>query len=92
MLKNKPHLRESGLAYELFSRPLYFKINFSERMYWICFQNVVLPVTVFIKQAVGPRDVMAKVSKLDLQSRYYIHFRTNTLEKGMNPFIISSYG
>ena len=27
------------------------------------------------------------VSDFELQSRYYVHFRTNTLEKGMNPFI-----
>ena len=28
------------------------------------------------------------VSEFELQSRYYVHFRTNTLEKGMNPLIL----
>ena len=39
-----------------------------------------------------PRGVMVKamdcgilVREFELQSRYYIHFRTNTLGKGMNP-------
>ena len=28
-----------------------------------------------------------EASKFELQSRYYVHFRTNTLGKGMNPLI-----
>ena len=39
-----------------------------------------------------PHGVMVKalnlgilVSEFELQSRYYVHFRRNTLEKGMNP-------
>ena len=42
-----------------------------------------------------PRCVMAKsmdceivVSEFVLQSRYYVHFRANTLGKGMNPLIL----
>ena len=42
-----------------------------------------------------PRDVMVKamdcgniVSKFVPQSRYYVHFRANTLGKGMNPLIL----
>ena len=40
------------------------------------------------------RDVVAKVldcdiivNEFELQSHYYVHFRTNTVEKGMNPLI-----
>ena len=40
------------------------------------------------------RGVMARalaselgVNELELQSRYYVHFCTNTQEKGMNPLI-----
>ena len=47
----------------------------------------------------GPRGVMVKamdfgivVREFVLQSRYYVHFRTNTLGKGMNPLTPSSYG
>ena len=42
-----------------------------------------------------PRGVMVKavdcgivVREFVLQSRYYIHFRANTLGKGMNPLIL----
>ena len=47
----------------------------------------------------GRRDVVAYeqniyivVSGFELQSRYYVHFWTNTLEKGMKPLILSIYG
>ena len=46
-----------------------------------------------------PRGVMVKamdcgivVSEFVLQSRYYVHFRANTLGKGMNPLILPSLG
>ena len=46
-----------------------------------------------------PRGVMVKamdcgivVSEFVLQSRYYIHFRANTLGKGMNPLILPAMG
>ena len=46
-----------------------------------------------------PRGVMAKamnggvvVSEFALQLRYYVHFRVNTLGKGMNSIILSSMG
>ena len=32
------------------------------------------------------------VSEFEPQSRYYVHFRTNTLEKCMNPLITPNYG
>ena len=42
-----------------------------------------------------PRSVMVKamncgivVREFVLQSRYYVHFRANTLGKGMNPLIL----
>ena len=47
----------------------------------------------------GPRGVMVKatdcgivVSEFVLQSRYYVHSRTNTLGKGMNPLILPAMG
>ena len=46
-----------------------------------------------------PRGVMIKamdceivVSEFILQSRYYVHFQVNTLEKGMNPLILPAMG
>ena len=46
-----------------------------------------------------PRGVMVKamdcgivVREFVLQSRYYVHFRANTLGKGMNPPYPPSYG
>ena len=32
------------------------------------------------------------VSKFIFQSRYYVHFRPNTLGKGMNPLILPATG
>ena len=46
-----------------------------------------------------PRGVMVKatdcgivVNEFVLQSRYYFHFRGNTLGKGMNPHILPAMG
>ena len=46
-----------------------------------------------------PRGVMVKamdcgivLSEFVLQSRYYVHFRANTLGKGMNPLILPAMG
>ena len=46
-----------------------------------------------------PRGVMVKamdygivVSEFVLQSRYYVHFRADTLGKGMNPLILPGMG
>ena len=43
----------------------------------------------------SPRNVVTivlnydlEVSKFEMQSRHYVHFRTNTLGKGMNPLIL----
>ena len=32
------------------------------------------------------------VSEFEFQSRYCVHFRTNTREKGMNPLILPAMG
>ena len=37
-------------------------------------------------------DSRIVVREFELQSRYYIHFRTNILGKGMNPFILPAMG
>ena len=53
------------------------------------------PVTEKLPYEKCPRGVMVKamncgivVREFVLQSRYYVHFRANTLGKGMNPFIL----
>ena len=61
-----------------------------------------LLVVIFSSQMVGgrcPRGVMVKTmdcgiveSEFVLQSRYYVHFRTYTLGKGMNPLILPAMG
>ena len=47
----------------------------------------------------GPGGVMVKamdyriaVREFELQLRYYVHFRTNTLGKDMNPLILPNMG
>ena len=56
-------------------------------------------IIYFDKSGACHRGGMAKsldcgivVSEFALQSRYYVHFRTNTLGKGMNPLILPSMG
>ena len=46
-----------------------------------------------------PRGVMVKaidcgivLCEFELQSRYCVHFRTNTLGKAMNPLILTAMG
>ena len=53
------------------------------------------PKATIIFQGGCPRGVMVKamdyetvVSEFELQSHYHVHFRTNTLGKGMNPLIL----
>ena len=54
---------------------------------------------VLQKEGGGPRGVMIKamdygivVNEFVLQSRYYVHFRANTLGKGINPLILPAMG
>ena len=37
-------------------------------------------------------DCGLEVSEFELQSCYYVHFRTNTFEKAMNPLILRAVG
>ena len=37
-------------------------------------------------------DCRIVISEFELYSRYYVHFRTNTLEKGMNALILPAMG
>ena len=55
----------------------------------------ILEGTVYISPGTNTRGVMVKgldngivVSEFELYSRYYVHFWTNTLAKGMNPLIL----
>ena len=58
-----------------------------------------LPNSSILARERGPRGVMVKtldcrivVSEFELQSRYYDHFRTNTLAEGMNRLILPAMG
>ena len=66
---------------------------------WLFKQSVLIntrPNKTHQKEQKGcPRGVMVKamncgivVREFVLQSRYYVHFRANTLGKGMNPLIL----
>ena len=48
----------------------------------------VYPCGVMVKAM----DCGIVVRKFVLQSRYYVHFRANTLGKGMNPLILPAMG
>ena len=61
-----------------------------------CIDNQAINIVLeFCSGGGGPRAVMVKAlgcgiveSEFEPQSRYYVHFRTNTLGKGMNPLIL----
>ena len=60
---------------------------------------VYMLVTATQQKRGGPHDVMVKamacgivVSEFVLQSRYYVHFRANTLGKAMNHLILPAMG
>ena len=67
-----------------------------------CYDNIcIYPTPFIISTPPGgcPRGVMVKVMNCGvevrefvLQSRYYVHFRANTLGKGMNPLILPAMG
>ena len=57
--------------------------------------NCVVCKGDYVEKRGCPRGVMVKamdcgivVREFVLQSRYYVYFRANTLEKGMNPLIL----
>ena len=61
------------------------------------YQRCLFHYLVFVNSSKGggPHGVMVKamdcgiiVSEFVLQLRYYVHFRANTLGKGMNPLIL----
>ena len=61
--------------------------------------NGIVTLVVYLIPGGCPHGVMVKVrdcrivvSEFIFQSRYYIHFRANTLEKGMNPLILPAMG
>ena len=47
-----------------------------------------VPVGIMVKAMVC--EIVAR--EFEIQSRYYVHFRTNTLGKGMNPLILPAMG
>ena len=58
-------------------------------------QNEIIETNTYILTLGCSRGVMVKamncgivVREFVLQSRYYVHFRANTLGKGMNPLIL----
>ena len=73
------------------------KLQVSILIQIICIQLYVFKYSCLIRG--NPLDVVANmldcnilVSEFELLSRYYDYFRTDTLEKGMNPFIPPAMG
>ena len=53
---------------------------------------LILQGGVLMVLLVKVMDCGIVVRKFELQSRYYVHFRANTLGKGMNPLILPVMG
>ena len=76
-----------------------FIFHFIYLSIYIIIIMIIITILQSIALAITPRGVMVKtmdcrivVCELVLQSRYYVHFRANTLGKGMNPFIHPAMG
>ena len=54
--------------------------------YLICHKNK--PCSVMVKSI----ECKILVSEFELQSRYYVHFQTHTIGKGMNPLMLPAMG
>ena len=70
---------------------MFLIIYFFQMFYNYCFnfnQNRGCPRGVMVKAM----DYGIVVRKFVLQLRYYVHFRANTLGKGMNPLILPAMG
>ena len=70
-----------------------------ELIWWSVYIFLIYLMTFTLYERGCPRGVMVKamdcgivVSEIVLQSRYYVHFRANTLGKSMNPPYPPSYG
>ena len=68
----------------------------------ICVQQYILYLNILscrliskLKKYLGvvanELDCDIVVNEFELQSLYYVHFRTNTLRKGMNLFVLTSF-
>ena len=57
-------------------------------MYWLRLEHGGYPRGVMVKAM----DCGILVHEFVLQSRYYVHFRANTLGKGMNPLLLPAMG
>ena len=60
----------------------------SDNKYKLLTQNYMLGEGLMVKVL----EYGIVVREFELQSRYYVHFRTNTLRKGMCPLILPSMG
>ena len=78
--------------------PNIFFLSRTQTTFWFMWV-LLFSVHTFILRGGCPRGVMVKalncgivVGEFVLQSRYYVHFRANTLGKGMNPLILPAIG
>ena len=78
----RPGIEPSSLG------PLANTITIMPKWVYLLFSSKECPRGVLVKAM----DYGIVVSEFELQSRYYIHFRANTLGKGMNPLILPAMG
>ena len=81
-LCNRRIISPNNMAKTIYGLHLYLSLPYHNLMIWRSSHGVVAKVLNC--------DIV--VSDFDLQLRHYIHFQTNTLRKGMNLLILSSYG
>ena len=58
----------------------------------VCLFNAISILMGYLMPKLKAMDCGIVVSEFVLQSRYYVHFQTNNLGKGMNPLILPAMG
>ena len=73
----------------IFHRFLYSLSSYEYYYYHYCYQySLILIHTYYLVFFGCPRGVMVKAMNCGIVVRDYVHFRANTLGKGMNPLIL----
>ena len=83
----------------MFFYPFLFFLDFVVLLFLLWFIMLLPPSVISLSLRGCPRGVMVKamdsgiiVREFVLQSRHYVHFRVNTLEKGKSPLILPAMG
>ena len=98
MLGNNQFLAKAFIKQSVLGCSWCLYIYIHTHIYEILYIYIYIYKHTHIYERGYPRGLMVKVmdcgiiSEFEFDSRYYVHFQTNTLGKGTNPLILPSMG